>query len=804
MPEDNGFAFQQEIARPPPMAAPPAASERAATPQQSVARDIDTRDDGLPSWESQPVQRFSLLLRNVAAGMRGQELPSDQLRAQRRRQDELEMQAVNTTVNALAAHVPLVRRARPEDRAEFIRTLSGRMERITPGYARMLERAANDAGTDAVVDLLIGNPRLQAVARAMGAEFTTRLMSDSTFMTGEQARLEAEHGPEIAARIRERQAIAREAEARGMAPPGTGAQVGPANLRAEYARAMSGRESPTDRDDARPIDPASGQRMSSAMGPGQFTDSTWAGTRERPNSGIAITHARELGIDPELAQRAASGDAQARQSILTLRSNRPLALRAIELLAEENAPVLERAGLAADPGNLAVAHQFGAGGAVELLRARSDQPVNEVVSERAYAANRSQLTRNGQPRTAGEVRDEIRADIMRRMEGTVPRGRGNTFADLLALEPTVPERLRFTPAQLGVIRRNPAWQLQMNIIPDALLVREAQARSDQATAAPHFERVTEGANQFLAAVDPNTGRERWRMPIGQERFNDREFRTALALRIAGQELGPEISAATRSTIGRLTPDQAQDLQDSLSTGGVTYSDGRGGTLQVGSGGGSRAALQRGMTTVQEAGISTDQLVSRIDRMQEQLNSGEVRVGATGWVQQFLSGIGAQGQEAMAALRQAGMGDQAARIGALAQSYDFSRFGQGAAASQQFRTNVIDLAFLMARQANMATTGGGRGAVSDTDVRFQLDKIATGGAAVNPQHIAAALQEIRGNAVRDYHILRDNTPGGARVPLSPRLALPAAGAAPPQAPGGSATPPTRYRMDPNSGRLVPVQ
>tara|TARA_R100000951_G_scaffold1557_5_gene3279 strand:- start:5298 stop:7727 length:2430 start_codon:yes stop_codon:yes gene_type:complete len=118
---------------------------------------------------------------------------------------------------------------------------------------------------------------------------------------------------------------------------------------------------------------------SSATGLGQFISSTWMDMINR--------HA------PELAE------GKSRDAVLALRKNPEISRRMTELYVGENSSRLERAGIKPTDGNLYLAHFLGAGGALKVLKAKKDKPVELLVSRDAVKANKSIL----KGKTAGEV-----------------------------------------------------------------------------------------------------------------------------------------------------------------------------------------------------------------------------------------------------------------------------------------------------------------------------------------------------------------------------------------------------------------
>nr|WP_260395034.1 phage tail length tape measure family protein [Sphingobium lignivorans] len=122
---------------------------------------------------------------------------------------------------------------------------------------------------------------------------------------------------------------------------------------------------------------------SSAVGFGQFIDSTWLDQFKRVFS----------------EQSKSMSD----QQILALRNNQQVARAIIDNYARENARFLERFGQKVTAANLYLAHFLGAGDALKVLRADGDTPVDQILSRRVMQANRGYLYENGRARTADEL-----------------------------------------------------------------------------------------------------------------------------------------------------------------------------------------------------------------------------------------------------------------------------------------------------------------------------------------------------------------------------------------------------------------
>jgi hypothetical protein len=110
--------------------------------------------------------------------------------------------------------------------------------------------------------------------------------------------------------------------------------------------------------ESRPGDPSFTNPNSTAMGDGQFLRSTWLEyVRNNPE--------RFAGLSPEeaLARRADPMESR----------------RAISWYADRNGQALSRAGLPVNNTTLGLAHRFGAGGAIGILRADPSTPIEQAV-----------------------------------------------------------------------------------------------------------------------------------------------------------------------------------------------------------------------------------------------------------------------------------------------------------------------------------------------------------------------------------------------------------------------------------------
>ena len=106
---------------------------------------------------------------------------------------------------------------------------------------------------------------------------------------------------------------------------------------------------------------------SSAMGLGQFVAPTWIDTLSRERPDLVAGKSKE--------------------EILALRSDPELSRQMTEAYANQNSQTLSKAGFEANPGNIYLSHFAGPQGAVKVLSADPNAPVESILGPQAVAAN---------------------------------------------------------------------------------------------------------------------------------------------------------------------------------------------------------------------------------------------------------------------------------------------------------------------------------------------------------------------------------------------------------------------------------
>ena len=157
-----------------------------------------------------------------------------------------------------------------------------------------------------------------------------------------------------------------------------------------------------------------------ALGKHQFLASTW------------------LGLVRQYKPTWADGLTQAQ--VLDKRRDGAVSDQMVALYDRDSTRQLASAGYAATPGNLYLAHHFGASGAAKILGAPDATPMQSLVSARAYRDN---------PHLHGKTKAQVLAEFARRGGGTLP-------ASAPQAAPYAAQAAAYTPFAFGPSQAAPA------------------------------------------------------------------------------------------------------------------------------------------------------------------------------------------------------------------------------------------------------------------------------------------------------------------------------------------------------------
>ena len=148
-------------------------------------------------------------------------------------------------------------------------------------------------------------------------------------------------------------------------PAPASAYIVPASFSGEFVDKVITAES-SGNPQARPCDPETGKPLSSAYGAGQFIESTWLAMVKK--------HRPDLSVKTD-------------DEILALRGDFALSREMTIKFTEENRTYLIKHGFDPTDAALYLAHFAGRTGAVKLLKAHRDTPVEKILSPAAVEAN---------------------------------------------------------------------------------------------------------------------------------------------------------------------------------------------------------------------------------------------------------------------------------------------------------------------------------------------------------------------------------------------------------------------------------
>jgi hypothetical protein len=161
------------------------------------------------------------------------------------------------------------------------------------------------------------------------------------------------------------------------------------------------------------FDPKARASTSSATGMFQFLDQTWLGMMKQEGGKLGL--AQEAQAIAGEGGRFSVSDPAMRQKIMALREDPAVSAMMAGAFAARNGQQLEQSlGRRPSEGELYMAHFLGASGARELIQLAQSNPSASAASSfrEAASANRSVFfERDGRPRTAREVYDNLAASF---------------------------------------------------------------------------------------------------------------------------------------------------------------------------------------------------------------------------------------------------------------------------------------------------------------------------------------------------------------------------------------------------------
>lgn len=226
MPISSGLGLAGMPSRPRPrlvgMGLAPAPKSRLLTPASTLpetpvetpktpARPVVT--EGNP--EDTPLGAIGLLLSNVAAGLRGQPLPSDQLEEQRMKREQMKMLKAKNDIDIAASIVELGGKVPGAERESF---MSGMVQKFAGQVDESLVKALSGE-PDFTANGKLFSERLALIDRTLGRDAAIEAAKSKEWRDQTRAEIAEEKQPIAAAKVRQWTTIARKAVQEGEAPP---------------------------------------------------------------------------------------------------------------------------------------------------------------------------------------------------------------------------------------------------------------------------------------------------------------------------------------------------------------------------------------------------------------------------------------------------------------------------------------------------------------------------------------------------------------------------------------------------------
>ena len=758
------------------MTRPPARTSRPSAPAAPQAAPAAQPADrpAIPRFSDNPLGAIGFVLQSIAAGSQGRELPADRIARQQREYDQTERAQVATGIQGITLGLGMMQNVPEDQRQTFVQRYGAMLDRLAPGMSSLFGNVASQPDARELArafgehsDVLM--PFVRGMPPAQAWETARRLISDRTLMDHLERTNDERNRPAVIARLEAIRGGVQAGVRTGLLPAeaGSRAQGIDPNVMADTIIARESGGNPN----ARPVDER-GRPTTSATGLGQFTDSTWLGTREAP--GVAA----RAGVPQDLLDRAWGGDAAARQQVLDARTDPQIARRGVLAFMGQNGNRLSTLGLAVTPTNLYLMG-FGEGNAAPLIRAAAnnpDTPVNQVVRADAYDANWAVFrNRDGTPKTAGQVYEEVNGDITQRYGQALARsGQGLSLPQFEALNSQAPQQFRMSPSELGTLRRSPDLMLSAGIVPPAMQVQQAQRAAEAQSAPLGHQIVEEGGRREILFFNQRTGQEVSRLPAGE--------------------------GTSGSVIGRLlqrdpsTWSEAERtfFQAETSRGNRRTSiDPNTGTITIEEGAAAQAAPRAPeFAQLRAADTAGDEATRLITRMTQQLDQpGGVTTGLVGIGVRAVNSVADQ----LTQLTETLTPQQRSLLDVSRYASLLPQVSVGSAQdSARFRTNLVTLAYAIARARDP------RGQVTERDISRTLSSLGTGEMLSSRDQMRAALDETARGLRESYRARHEGVMRAApeadrrEVPAWAREPTPAAAPGGQTPAAGASTDPARFR------------
>lgn len=299
-------------------------------------------------------------------------------------------------------------------------------------------------------------------------------------------------------------------------------------------------------------DPNAAAKTSSAVGLGQFIETTWLQFIREMKPGL-------LGLN--------------RDAMMDLRKNPEMMKQAIMWYANQNAGVLSQAGLAATDANVYLAHFLGPKGALAALKAPLNAMLTDVLDPKTISANPFLKDWNAMQLQAWSQK-KMGVGMTWNGMGSAPTPTGSPpIAQAAGIGPMTTsgdlERLKQLEERLKALKLDGALKTEMDELKRSIVKVGEEAGGTANRVAEIKKRIREGA--FGADTDPDSERYRELIRLAQEwdkadnqAQTNKKLRQRLDTVKGNREKEAEIIAEKEQQIRRLQQNQG---------GGMQFSDG---------------------------------------------------------------------------------------------------------------------------------------------------------------------------------------------------------------------------------------
>jgi len=293
-----------------------------------------------------------------------------------------------------------------------------------------------------------------------------------------------------------------------------------------------------------------------------------------------------------------------------------------------------------------------------------------------------------------------------------------------------------TPSEMGTLKRNPH-------LAQAFGIATPDLQKTKAEASPTIKIIEEGDKKFAIGIDPNTGEQKFKTPLGdlEKNVNVSEVKLGAQLIASGNDIPDSFSDETKSIVGGMSQEEAATFLKTGQAKGIsikTVTDSEGNSVQKITFGSVDDDDIEEKLKDKEIGVrNLSREITNAITMVDNNRNITTTLGAG-----FSRLIGALEANVKSIIDTGGIDISALSGGLDASKYGKEVFGDLAGKSAAFRTLTFNLAVMAA-----AAKGTKGKALSDKDLELELR--ALGSNADDPDQVIASMRETRRLAIENF-------------------------------------------------------